>query len=352
MSNAKTSQVVEHQTQSIQPVASALPRAELASSSVGGTLPRSEVLQRAQYWADRGFTYQGANAPDSSGKNYRTDCSGLVSNAWHLSDSLTTDVFLANARNNRASMRVIGLDELQPGDAMVRDNDGPGSDGHMELFASWVNSSNHRQGANVYSFNSTGETVRTPFGLSNRGNRGFDAWSELVTYTAIRYGNVTDDRAPASRPHVSSGRNGVLYAVQSNGALLWYRHLDPTGGAMTWASAGREIGDGWNMFTAVIAAGDGVLYGVQPSGDLLWYRHLDPTGGTVTWANSGGGSTIGTGWQMFHTVIAAGNGVLYGIQPNGDLLWYRHLDPTGGAATWANGGASTTAGTGWNGFLW
>jgi hypothetical protein len=162
------------------------------ASAVGGTLASDEVLQRAQYWVDRGFTYsQSRSAPDSNGRLYRTDCSGLVSNAWHLTSSLLTNEFLSNARANAAAMRVISLDELMPGDAIVRDNDGFGPDGHMELFAFWRNDADHHQGAYVYSFNTSGETVQNPYANSNFGHLGLDSWSELTTYTAIRYTNVS-----------------------------------------------------------------------------------------------------------------------------------------------------------------
>lgn len=82
--------------------------------------------------------------------------------AWHLGSSLITHEFLNKARNNDG-MHVIPLDALRPGDAMVRDSDGAGQDGHMELFAFWKNENDHGQGAYVYSFNTNGETVQNPY---------------------------------------------------------------------------------------------------------------------------------------------------------------------------------------------
>ena len=40
-----------------------------ASSSVGGMINRTEVLQRAQYWVDQGFTYVEAALPISPSPN-------------------------------------------------------------------------------------------------------------------------------------------------------------------------------------------------------------------------------------------------------------------------------------------
>jgi hypothetical protein len=163
-----------------------------ASFSISGTLSRNEVLQRAQYWVDRGFIYGQPDAPDSSGRRYRTDCAGLVSNAWRLGGSPLTNDFLANALNGVANMRVVRLDDLRSGDALVRDTDGADSDGHIALFAFWKDVADPRKGAYVYSFEALGETVRNPYVPSNFGNRGFDDWSRLTSYIPIRYNNVVE----------------------------------------------------------------------------------------------------------------------------------------------------------------
>ena len=98
----------------------------------------------------------------------------------------------------------------------------------------------------------------------------------------------------------------------------------------------------------VFSGGDGILYGIKPNGDLLWYRHFDPGGGSNSWsANSG--TKIGTGWSDFSSVLGNGDGVIYAIQPNGDLLWYRHLDPWVGSNSWAFA-TGVKIGSGWNTF--
>ncbi|WP_043625894.1 hypothetical protein [Nonomuraea candida] len=67
-----------------------------------------------------------ASAADSAGRAYRTDCSGFVSTAWHLSRSLVTGEFATyNGKTVLAS-----LHDLRPGDALLRS-------GHIELFARW-----------------------------------------------------------------------------------------------------------------------------------------------------------------------------------------------------------------------
>src|SRR5690349_12986267 len=60
------------------------------ASITDGPIGRSEILARAQYWVDAGIAYDmyGDWFRDPEGdKNYRRDCSGLVSMAWHLGDS-------------------------------------------------------------------------------------------------------------------------------------------------------------------------------------------------------------------------------------------------------------------------
>ena len=41
------------------------------------------------------------------------------------------------------------------------------------------------------------------------------------------------------------------------------------------------------------------IYGVEPNGDLMWYRHDGRADGTATWANGGTGQKVGNGWTVF-----------------------------------------------------
>jgi hypothetical protein len=145
-------------------------------------------------------------------------------------------------------------------------------------------------------------------------------------------------------PPVDSGleRVGELYGVESNGDLRWYRY-DGFGqhspdGAIGWASNSRSIiGNGWNSFKFLCGGGGGVLFGVEPNGDLRWYRYdagdglSDPAGSRGWAANSR--NVIGNGWHGFVSLVslpkAGRNGTsgptLFGVEPSGDLRWYRYL---------------------------
>jgi hypothetical protein len=277
------------------------------ASTVNGPISRTEVLDRAQNWVDKGYTYTqtGTHVPGpDGGQTYRRDCSGLVSMAWHLSTSLITNEFLGKAQNGN-TMHVIARDDLRPGDAMVRDSDGSGPDGHMELFAFWKNQGDHGQGAYVYSFNSTGQTVQNPYKVNNNGNLGFDSWSEITSYTAIRYDRVLEQ---------GSGPNGVaagdvtgdgradLVARRPDGTLWLYTN---NGSNTAPYDNGTLIGDGWQIFTWYLAGdvtGDGRadIVAAKPDGTLWLYTN---NGSTTSPYDSG--ALIGTAWEQFSRVTLA-----------------------------------------------
>lgn len=64
---------------------------------------------------------------------------------------------------------------------------------------------------------------------------------------------------------VFSGDDGILYAIMSNGDLMWYRHDGRDDGTFKWADAkGRKVGVGWNV-KHVFAGAGGVIYAVSPT---------------------------------------------------------------------------------------
>ena len=139
---------------------------------------------------------------------------------------------------------------------------------------------------------------------------------------------------------VFSGGAGVVYAIQSDGKLLWYRHLGQNDGSFNWQGP-NEVGMGWQQFTHVFSGGAGVLYAVQSDGKLLWYRHLGQGDGSFNWE---GPREVGTGWQQFSHIFSGGGGVIYAIQSDGKLLWYRHLGQNDGSFNWQG---PNEVGTGW-----
>jgi hypothetical protein len=146
---------------------------------------------------------------------------------------------------------------------------------------------------------------------------------------------------------VFSGGDGVLYTIDASGDLRWYQDDGAAGAAdVSWdPGSGAVIGTGWDGYPQVASGGQGVIYAVDPSGDLHWYRYLG-SGGTGTWAD-GSGTVIGSGWGGYTQVVSGGDGILYTVDGSGTLYWHRQQDPTADTSTWADGGSGTQIGTGW-----
>jgi hypothetical protein len=133
--------------------------------------------------------------------------------------------------------------------------------------------------------------------------------------------------------HVFPSGDGIIYAVKSDGALLWYRDTQRDGsndpfGSTGWAvNSGNQIGQGWTGFSNLFSDDEGIIYAVRTSGELQWYRDENRDGsnapdGSVGWAILLG-NQIGAGWAGFRHVLPGGNGVIYVVNAKGDLLWYR-----------------------------
>lgn len=113
----------------------AAPASAHAASSVGGSISRSEVISRAQYWVKKKVPYSmNRTAADPQGRKYRTDCSGMVSMALHLSTS-------ANTVSLPSYLTAISWSSLKPGDVVGTLGSGTaGANGHVVLFNGWYNS--------------------------------------------------------------------------------------------------------------------------------------------------------------------------------------------------------------------
>ncbi|MFC4072301.1 FG-GAP repeat domain-containing protein [Actinoplanes subglobosus] len=287
------------------------PVAASAASSVGGKITRSEVLERAQYWADLGQPYS-PGAPlsytyhdDAQGKSYRDDCSGLVSMAWHVDSSFTTASFPGSG----LATRLGSLNELKPGDTVHKD-------GHMELFAFWKSPSDHTKGAYVYSFNTPGEPVRSPNEENRKGNIGFNSWSDMLTFDAWRYKNIVDD----DLVYDSFTGDAKADLVIHNGTDVGVRK--GTGSGFTDLGV---VSSGWGRFHGMqVTDGMGRLYYGDFNGDH--YTDMIVHSGTdvsVRLNNKNGGFGSGTvvssGWGRYHGLdVTDGMGRLYFADFNGD----------------------------------
>jgi hypothetical protein len=175
---------------------------------------------------------------------------------------------------------------------------------------------------------------------------------------AWQYGNTVGTGWKAGLKEVFSG-SGAIYAIRDDGSLRWYRHNGFNDCSPSW-DGGREVGVGWQAFQHVFAMSGsapgtgGVIYGIKPDGTLLWYRHLcyESGQGLETPGCWAGGKAVGVGWQSFRQVFSGGDGVIYGIKQDGTLQWYRHNGFTTGAGLDTPGAweGPVDVGVGWQGF--
>ncbi|OUS74039.1 hypothetical protein B1748_22130 [Paenibacillus sp. MY03] len=139
-----------------------------------------------------------------------------------------------------------------------------------------------------------------------------------------------------------------LYVIAQNAELRWYRNEEAAkpGGSKEWTGP-ITIGNGWGEFKTVFSGGGAALYGILPDGKLMWYGHDGYFEGTGSWR--GAPIQVGHGWNGFKSVFPGGEYIVYSIHPNGDLIWYRHDGAAygGDEATWAPG---VKVGTGWGGY--
>lgn len=94
----------------------------------------------------------------------------------------------------------------------------------------------------------------------------------------------------------------------------------------------RKVGNGWDMFRFIATVGEGVIYGVNPDGGLRWYRHQGWESGSGEWDAPRDLETP-VDWSQCSQVIGSPGGCLLGIYPDGEMVRFMHTDwKTGGSA--------------------
>ena len=175
-------------------------------------------------------------------------------------------------------------------------------------------------------------------------------------------GDISGVRAVYGRRDIK----GVLYGVDSNNQLQWYRH---DGRDVRQVQLGVRLRERrrhrvglTQLFSG--SASDGVIYGIDSTNRLLWYRNAGRIDGSFRW-EPGSGNVVGTGWD-FKTLFSGSDGVIYGITPvvpatlptgigpgyeghpasRRRAKWYRHNGRQDGSFNWSSRSGSTV-GTGW-----
>ncbi|WP_308406133.1 hypothetical protein [Streptomyces naphthomycinicus] len=190
-----------------------------SASAAGPDEPigRGEAMDRAWSWIDEQVPYSQTGCHDNQFGCYRPDCSGYVSMAWHLSSSLTT-WGLWDVTSD------IPADDLQPGDALLRDSGGVD---HVALFVRWADAAHTRPVVREeYDFGHVAEERVWPDGLRGFSPRRYDNLDDLVPYgsIAVKYDSMGGPAGVLGRP-VRGERDASLdgrFQQFEHGIILWH----------------------------------------------------------------------------------------------------------------------------------
>ncbi|MGC0417323.1 hypothetical protein [Embleya sp. AB8] len=192
-------------------------------------ITRSEVLNRAQTWLNKGLVYGTGNY-----QGYRKDCSGYVSMAWGLSTpGPTTDDF---ARVGAVS--AISKSQLLPGDAL--NNPGSGPSGHVVLFAGWANTA--QTSYYGYEFTASRNVIYREI--------PYPYFSGYGSFDPVRRVNIVDDSGSTPPAPAAEWKTQTLVTAGGN---LYH--------------ATRFVDGGWSGFGDVQSVAGSVPGGIRSSAE-------------------------------------------------------------------------------------
>ncbi|GIH20070.1 hypothetical protein Raf01_82420 [Rugosimonospora africana] len=278
-----------------------------ADSAVGGPIQRSEVISRAHFWTSQYLEYdQGGQAKDPQGRLYRTDCSGFVSMALHLSSSLVTQELPSVATQ-------ISRSNLQPGDFLDYTAD------HVILFDHWESDHEH------FWYDTFGATP--PHAAeADIDDSYIDGWPN-GDYVAYRYDNIRDDSNPeVGRAHAVSIAGGQLYHTVRNVDGTWTGWQPLDAGGLSGAGAATSVTDATD--------GSGNLQVVAVIGGTIYHRIRYTDGSWSGWGS------LGPGTQVSASIDRRANVLHLAAVING-TIYHRIRWADGSWSPWASLGAGT-----------
>jgi hypothetical protein len=143
--------------------------------------------------------------------------------------------------------------------------------------------------------------------------------------------------------HVLSGGNGIIYTIDSGGAIRWYRHKARNVGKFSiirsneseWhGNSGNVLGYGMNIYTHVTTPGNGIFYLRTPNGNVYWSKNYNHETGA---AGNFAPLVFLRNLPDVVDIVAKDGGYLYYTTSTGALIESRHLGYQTGATTWSNG---------------
>jgi hypothetical protein len=235
-----------------------------ADSGVGPAITRTEILARAQTWADAHVPY----SQDAYRDSYRTDCSGYVSMAWHTNRNYWTgDLDTIGV--------AIGYADLRPGDMLLYHNAAnPVNGSHVVLFDHWTGAI----GGDFVMYE------QTPPSTKHR------TWSAAGysrnLYKPFRYINVVEDASTASGTTGDLNNDGKkdLLMMDAGGDIYVYPGVGPAGSTqfgdryricyLCGAFDSMDVGDLNNDGKVDLVLRE------HASGDIYVYPAIGPAGST------------------------------------------------------------------------
>ncbi|SEM36004.1 FG-GAP repeat domain-containing protein, partial [Streptacidiphilus jiangxiensis] len=274
----------------------------LGPANPGDTITQAQVTARAKEWIDSQVPYsEGAGWVDSAtGGPYRSDCSGFVSMAWGLKDSLVTQT-LPSVSTVVAS-DITGATNLQTGDALDY------TAKHVVLFDHWTDSN----GDFAYDAEHMGGVLpsQSTGSIYNSTLEGY----ALQDFEGLRYNNIT--ATPKTHDATGDGKSDLMIYEPDGTIQMGVGNGDGF-------SNYHEISSGWGGFDGRIhfadVTGDG-------KADILIY---EPDGTIQMGVGTGNGFTnyhqISSGWGgydgriQFADINGDGKADMLIFQPDGTL---------------------------------
>jgi len=116
--------------------------------------------------------------------------------------------------------------------------------------------------------------------------------------------------------HVTGGYGGIIYAVKSNGDLMFYKD-NARNGSMSWATTRKIVGK-WTIFNGMTGGDTAIWVRTTTAGDMRRYDDTKKTGATGSLAYKG---VQLRGWNRFKYMTGGENGVLYGVDSSDNWLY-------------------------------
>jgi hypothetical protein len=271
-----------------------------ATSTVGGPITAAEMMSRAQFWVDNHvpYTESGATAPDPQGTQYREDCSGFVSMAWHLNTSLIVtdpapyDFTNVDGTPNTAYDTGIGaFTNLQQGDAMAYPHQ------HIFLFDNWTDKDTGD--FTYYAESNPSDPTHGPTS-ANINSTSLEGWP-TSGYVGLRYNNLS---VPTPPPTVQSSSGG-LAATPGGGFNIAWQGRDSNNSL--WVGSGSGVG--------LNPAADPFALGVAP-GTTPSITTLADGSWVAAWHGRDANNTLWLATGTGNSITWKGNPYAYGVADN------------------------------------